>query len=301
MTDVAPALLFAAVAAALTAAVLGVVLRPLFARHRRVCLIAVAACVAATALLYGLLGDLRAVDGERTVDAATAARTLPVGVLRADLAAQVARNPKDARAWIMLARLDMSEDRFADAAQAYASGLAASPQAGKDPDVWCEYADALGMAQGGSLAGRPRAIVMEALARNPAHPRALEMAGSSAFEERDYAAAGQYWRTLHKQLGPGTTEQLQLTAAIARADLMADAASAQGELLYSTHCVACHTREMHWRDRKIANDWGTLVSEVRRWQRNGGLGWSEEDVDAVARYLNATIYRFPEAPPKATG
>jgi hypothetical protein len=35
------------------------------------------------------------------------------------------------------------------------------------------------------------------------------------------------------------------------------------------------------------------VREVRRWQQNSGLAWSDDEVLAVARYLNATWYRFP--------
>lgn len=72
------------------------------------------------------------------------------------------------------------------------------------------------------------------------------------------------------------------------------AAPARGELLYTTHCVACHTREVHWRARRVARDWSSLTAETQRWQRNLGLGWSDDDVDEVARYLNTTIYRFPE-------
>jgi cytochrome c-type biogenesis protein CcmH len=268
---------------------------------RRAVTVAALAAMPAAAALYLLLGNPRAIDPAHSVDLPTAVATVAVDDLRDDLAANLARNPRDARGWIALARLELAQDRFAQAAHAYAQGLAASPQAAKDPGLWCEYADALGMAQGGSLAGRPRALVMEALARDPAHPRALEMAGSSAFEERDYAAAATYWRALHAQLAAGSPEARELSGAIARAGLLADAASSQGELLYSTHCVACHTREVHWRDRKLAKDWATLVTEVGRWQRNGGLGWPEEDVEAVARYLNATIYRFPQGSPKAAG
>ena len=103
----------------------------------------------------------------------------------------------------MLARLDLAEDRFADAAASYAKALATGTKAAKDPDVWCEYADALGMAQGGSLAGRPRELVMEVLTQNPEHPKALEMAGSIAYDERDYAAAARHWRALVAQLAGG--------------------------------------------------------------------------------------------------
>ena len=66
----------------------------------------------------------------------------------------------------------------------------------------------------------------------------------------------------------------------------------RGELLYSTHCISCHTSEIHWRDKKAANDWASLKFQVRRWQGTTGLGWSEDDIDDVTRYLNESIYRY---------
>lgn len=77
--------------------------------------------------------------------------------------------------------------------------------------------------------------------------------------------------------------------------LLAPAAQAQsrGELLYSTHCIACHTTQMHWRDKKMATNWASLTFQVRRWQEASGLGWSESDIQDVARYLNESIYRYP--------
>jgi len=67
----------------------------------------------------------------------------------------------------------------------------------------------------------------------------------------------------------------------------------RGELLYSTHCVACHTSEVHWREKRLVRDWSSLRAEVRRWQKLSGLGWGNDDVAAVARYLNALYYHFP--------
>jgi mono/diheme cytochrome c family protein len=67
----------------------------------------------------------------------------------------------------------------------------------------------------------------------------------------------------------------------------------RGELLYSTHCITCHSTQMHWRDKKVATNWSILKAEVRQWQSTSGLGWSEEDVTAVARYLNVQFYHFP--------
>ena len=71
-------------------------------------------------------------------------------------------------------------------------------------------------------------------------------------------------------------------------------AQSRGELLYSTHCIACHTTQMHWRDKRQASDWNSLKAQVRAWQATAKLGWSEDDVLEVARHLNDSFYRFPQ-------
>jgi mono/diheme cytochrome c family protein len=66
----------------------------------------------------------------------------------------------------------------------------------------------------------------------------------------------------------------------------------RGQLLYGNHCVACHTTQMHWRDKKLVTDWDSLKAQVRRWQAAAQLNWAEDDVDDVARFLNDTYYRL---------
>ena len=67
----------------------------------------------------------------------------------------------------------------------------------------------------------------------------------------------------------------------------------RGQLLYTTHCIECHTTRMHWRNQRLARDWDTLKAQVRLWQGVASLGWSEADIDDVTRYLNDAIYQFP--------
>ncbi|HTS23218.1 MAG TPA: hypothetical protein VMN79_15565 [Casimicrobiaceae bacterium] len=73
-----------------------------------------------------------------------------------------------------------------------------------------------------------------------------------------------------------------------------------GEQLYSTHCLSCHSSQVHWRDKRIAKDWPGLVAQVRRWESNVGLGWPDEDILDVARYLNARYYHFAEPAKRAS-
>lgn len=77
------------------------------------------------------------------------------------------------------------------------------------------------------------------------------------------------------------------------------AAQSRGELLYTTHCIACHTAQVHWRDRRLATDWNSLGAQVTRWQAAGSLSWSDEDIAAVTQYLNERYYGFksPGGPP----
>lgn len=138
--------------------------------------------------------------------------------LLSQLEAHVVGAPEDARAWVMLARLRMQRDQFEPAAIAYQRATEASTKVARDPMIWCEYADALGMAQGGRLAGKPREMIDKALALDAAHPRALEMAGSAAYEAGEFSGAARYWQQLLAQMPEQTAEHAQLAAAITRAE-----------------------------------------------------------------------------------
>jgi cytochrome c-type biogenesis protein CcmH len=140
---------------------------------RGLALALLAALPLAALALYLLVGSPQ--FAARTDSAAADAPDAPRGAATlAELEAHLARSPKDARTWVMLARLRMQADLFAPAAGAYARAIEVSPKVAADPGVWCEYADALGMAQGGSLAGRPRELIDRALALDAAHPRARD-------------------------------------------------------------------------------------------------------------------------------
>jgi cytochrome c-type biogenesis protein CcmH len=133
------------------------------------------------------------------------------------------REPRDARAWVIYARLQAEMERFADAAHAYEKGLALSAKVARDPALWCEYADALGMARGGRLEGKPRELIDRALALDSRHPKALEMAGSAEYELGRYERALDYWRPLQALLAPGSRPQVELAAAIERTERLAAA------------------------------------------------------------------------------
>jgi cytochrome c-type biogenesis protein CcmH len=158
--------------------------------------------------LYLMVGNPGAID------ASTAVASGSISVSRLEEHLRYA--PRDGRAWVALARLHMNAARYEAAAQAYEQSLASSAKIAGDADIWCELADALGMAQGGTLAGRPRALIEKALALKPTHPRALEMAGSAAYEAGDYAQTIQHWAALLRELPADSTARRELAAALSR-------------------------------------------------------------------------------------
>jgi mono/diheme cytochrome c family protein len=66
----------------------------------------------------------------------------------------------------------------------------------------------------------------------------------------------------------------------------------RGRLLYGGQCVACHTTQAHWRDKRIVQSWPGLVAQVTRWQVNTGAGWSDTEIVDVASYLNGMFYQL---------
>lgn len=77
-------------------------------------------------------------------------------------------------------------------------------------------------------------------------------------------------------------------------DAQMPSGSSRGQLLYEAHCIQCHATQIHWRQSRAARDWPSLRVQVENWQRRSGQQWTDEDIDAVARFLNETIYHYPE-------
>ena len=67
----------------------------------------------------------------------------------------------------------------------------------------------------------------------------------------------------------------------------------RGAMLYDNHCIQCHTQQIHWREKKLVTDWGSLLAQVDHWQRASGLEWNKNDIKEVSRYLNSKYYHYP--------
>ena len=136
----------------------------------------------------------------------------------AALAKRLQENPSDVQGWTMLARSYNSMERFAEAAGAYAKATELSP---KDADLWAEYAFVSAMASGRSLEGRPRELIEKALQVDPENAKALQLAGSAAYQAKEYKKAITYWERVLKQVPPNSEVAEQITARINEAKALA--------------------------------------------------------------------------------
>jgi len=136
----------------------------------------------------------------------------------AKLAERLKSSPNDAQGWTMLARSYSSMEKYSEAANAYAKATELNP---KDADLLAEYAFVTGMAEGRSLEGKPTEIINRALKVDPENAKALQLAGSAAFQAKDYKKAIDYWQRVLKKVPPGSEVAETITARISEAKTLA--------------------------------------------------------------------------------
>jgi cytochrome c-type biogenesis protein CcmH len=148
--------------------------------------------------LYLLLGNPRGLEPQQPPPAAAAApgqahdvTAQQITEMVAGLAAKLQQDPSNPQGWIMLARSYNVLQRFAEAAQAYEKALALMPG---NSQVLADYADALGMVQGGDMTGKPTVLVAQSLKADPNNIKALALAGTIEFEKANYAVAVDHWQ-----------------------------------------------------------------------------------------------------------
>jgi len=138
----------------------------------------------------------------------------------AGLAARLEKAPDDPDGWRVLGRSYSVMGRYPEAARAYERAVALVPG---DAGLLADYADALAMAQGRSMAGKPLELVNRALELDANQWKALALAGTAALERNDHAQAVAYWERLRKVLPPGSGMEESVEASIAEARALAGA------------------------------------------------------------------------------
>lgn len=131
------------------------------------------------------------------------------------LVAKLEKNPNDPEGWRMLGKSMFVLERFPEAAFAFQQASQLLPD---DADVFADLGDALAMANGGSLEGKPLEAIQRALQINPNHEKALWIAGTAAFNDGDFKDALRIWNHLLEQLPAGSPDAQSLQASISEAE-----------------------------------------------------------------------------------
>lgn len=184
-------------------------------------IVAVVTVPALTISLYLLLGkpeglksNLQTAENNQS-QAATQAQ---VEAMVKGLEQKLKTQPNDIKGWAMLANSYGVLGRFQDSAAAYARAVALAPD---NAQLLADYADVLAMSRGKNFQGEPEAIIQRALKVDPGHIKALALAGSAAFQRKDYPIAIDYWQRLVKLLPANSDFMRSVSGSIIQAQKLA--------------------------------------------------------------------------------
>jgi cytochrome c-type biogenesis protein CcmH len=124
-------------------------------------------------------------------------------VMAGRLAEKLAKNPKYAEGWTLLAQtyVELREPKQADDAFAKAAALQSL-----DPRLFAEWADVHVIANGRKWDSHARDLVTKALAADPKQLKALALGGSEAFDRADYKTAIEFWKKMREAAPAGSMD-----------------------------------------------------------------------------------------------
>ena len=132
----------------------------------------------------------------------------------AQLAERLKAQPDNPEGWAMLAQSYSRLGRHAEAVPAFEKAVALN---GNDARLLADFADTLAVQNNRSLTGAPMKLVERALKIDPTSPKALALAGTDAFERKDFPAAVRYWEKLAQGMPADSAFMPELQSSIAQA------------------------------------------------------------------------------------
>lgn len=127
------------------------------------------------------------------------------------LAERLKHEPDSAEGWAILARSYARMARHDEAVSAFEKAVALAPN---DPALLADYADTVAMKNDRNLEGEPTKLVERALKIDPDNGKALALAGTAAFNRKDYTTAVNHWERLVKVTSPDAPFMPQLQSSI---------------------------------------------------------------------------------------
>ena len=156
--------------------------------------------------IYGFIGNIAALDpaslqAKAEPDPTPEQLEAMVSAFAARLEAVPATEAPDPKAWEMLARSYAAMQKFPQADKAYKRAVELNPG---NAQIMADHADVLAMLQGQSMVGEPTRLFERALVLDPNNLKALALAGSAAFEKKDFAKAAALWSKAQGLAPPGS-------------------------------------------------------------------------------------------------
>jgi cytochrome c-type biogenesis protein CcmH len=184
---------------------------------------AIAAVIAVPILTVGLYFGLGKPEGLNVGSGEQAPHPITPAQIESmveKLAARMKDNPADLDGWMMLGRSYGTLQRFVDATKAYEHALNLMPKdmpPQKRAQLMIDYADVFAMTREERLQGEPAQFVLKAIKLDPTNLKGLLMAGTAAFQGKDYTAAIKWWQTAEKLVPADSEIATRLKTSVAQA------------------------------------------------------------------------------------
>lgn len=145
-----------------------------------------------TIALYLILGKPEALHPRPTpAEQPQGATPAQIEAMVKGLEQKLVAQPDNAKGWAMLGNSYAVLGRYTDSMGAYARAAALTPN---NAQLLADYADVIAMSQGKIFQGEPEKLIQQALKIDSGNIKALALAGSAAFQRKDYRAAMDYWQ-----------------------------------------------------------------------------------------------------------
>lgn len=216
---------------------------------------------------YPSLVDVALPPAPAAINPVTLDRELPgkqasgdLNILLKRLEDRMAKEPDDAEGWALLARSYMELKRYPEAASTYAKAGAKLPN---DAGLWVEYVDAEVMAN--ERKWTPDAIkgLKKALKLAPENPKALWLAGTERFENKDYSGAVKHWENLAKIAASDSEYSKEIGPALVEARALAEGRDPRLALQQANVSIAPVAELSSPSNRKQGDNRATLFSALR--------------------------------------
>lgn len=171
--------------------------------------------------LYLKLGSPQAFNGTIALQAPPSMANVPadqmdmtIGKFVDRLSARLKQSPDDGESWALLSRSYVALRKYPEAVDAFQH---ATKIMKSDASLWADYADALAMAQGRRLEGKPEELIQQALLVDPNNGKALYLAGTVAFNRKDFKTTIKHWEKLRSLLPPASDSAKEISMALLEA------------------------------------------------------------------------------------